>query len=152
MITAQMVGSVFGNYLDDKYLGGSYGKITERIDRAKFYYALGKAIGEVIFDDGKELAEEIAEEIRELVPVDTGELRDSVRVVKGENGYEIHVGGTPETMKPMTAGGPETFDLALAIEYGTTKRTANPFFWPVIRIHEDRIEKILGKNIEEKFS
>jgi HK97 gp10 family phage protein len=152
MLAAKLVGHVLGNHLDKKYLGGNYARYSEMLDRGRFYYALYKALRTAIRDNGKELADDVAEEIRQEVPVDTGELRDSVRVEEGEETSEIHVGGTPETMKPITAGGPNTFDQALGIEYGTSKRPAKPYFWPVLRRNEKKIEKSLGEEIEEQFS
>lgn len=81
----------------------------------------------------------LVEAIREAAPEDAGNLRDSVRQEPGDNPLSVRViaGGTPATTKTSAAG---TFDEGLMQEYGTSKRPAQPFFYPTIERMRDKIK------------
>lgn len=81
----------------------------------------------------------LVDAIRDAAPEDAGNLRDSVRQEPGDKPLSVRViaGGTPETTKTSAAG---TFDEGLIAEYGTSKRAAQPFFYPTIERMRDKIK------------
>lgn len=177
MIVAKIVGSIIAEQADRRYFGGSLGQATHTVKQAVFLYKLARALTIVKHREGRALADEVADAVRGAVPVRSGALRDSVRVIENKNGtFTVRVGGTPETMKPYGGRRGQTnrevreqigavtvtdqgggsysvvFDEALAVEYGTTRMAAQPFFWPAVRPFEKRIEKSLAGAIEKEFS
>lgn len=91
----------------------------------------------------REEAERLAQSIRSSIHGSrTGQLRESIRVVKGPHGIESSpvwfvVGGGELTTR-VTNGVP--YDYALAIEFGTEKYTAQPFFYPTFRRERNAIQ------------
>lgn len=151
MIVAKVVGSILTKQIDHRFFGGTLERATETFETALFLYKLGRALSVIKKREGRALADEVADAVRDAVPVKSGELRDSVRVIERKDGiFTVIVGGTPETMKPFREGA-VTFDLALGVEYGTSKQSAQPFFWPTVRPFQKRIEKSLAGKIEQEF-
>lgn len=148
MFLLKVTGSIIGEKADKRFFGGSFGRNKEKIERGYFYIKLARAVLKVKKENAEEIADEIVEAVRAEVPVREGNLRDSVRFVGNERGGRIVAGGTPETMKKFNDGG-ATFDQALGVEYGTTKMPAHPFFWSVLRRYEKKLEKSLGRKLEE---
>jgi len=69
----------------------------------------------------------------------THELQASIRVEEGRHPLR----------KLVKAGGPRTtkdgYDYSLAIEFGTQKAPAEPFFWPTYRARKKKIRSELDK-------
>lgn len=147
MIAAKIVGTVLGDAFEKRFFGSK--EAAETFHRTLFKLRLARALLSTKKTNGKKEAERIAEDVRVEVPVDTGQLRDSIRVVESKRGAKVIAGGTPETMKPFPKGG-GVFDQALGIEYGTSKRPAQPYYWPVMRKNEKHIERSLAKAIEDE--
>ena len=76
-------------------------------------------------------AEQVAERIRAAAPERSGDLAASVRVEREGDQVAIKAGGTPETTgRGKTGSQDAVFDYAVAVEYGTGKMAAEPFFYP----------------------
>lgn len=89
-------------------------------------------------------AEAIAQDMRDRVPVDRGNLRNSIRTEPARGGGTlIRAGGTPATMKD---GG---FDEAVAVEYGTTRSSAEPFFHNTLDDHRRGVERDVGEAADD---
>lgn len=85
------------------------------------------------------------------VAVDRGALRDSIRKERvSKKTIVIRAGGTPETMHPY--GGGSIFDEAVAVEFGTTKMPARPYFYPVVDRAREKIERDLGTEVDSAMS
>lgn len=148
---AKMIGKVVSKEIDKRYFGGHLGEVTHLYSQVMFYYSIYRALTITKRRSGKAMAEQFADALREAIPVRTGRLRDSVRVVEGKNGnYTVKVGGTPETMIRFSNNN-AVFDLALGIEYGTTKRAAHPYFRPTQAKFKKQIEQNLIKQIQQDF-
>lgn len=119
---------------------------------------LKRELAEVI----KEEADQLAAEIKSEAPFVTGKLRDSVVVKRGRNTLDLVVtagGDTTTTNIQRTAtyerevktgsgdtqgiarGGSSgvTYDYALAVEFGTSRQAAQPFFYSVYRRRREGI-------------
>jgi len=109
---------------------------------ARAYRTAGK-VARAAADKG---TDRMVKEMQAGVAVDRGSLRDSIRKerVSGKT-IMVRAGGTPETMH---ARGSYTFDEALAVEYGTTKMPAQPFFWPVVDRAREKIERDVGVEVD----
>lgn len=70
----------------------------------------------------------IAEDMRESVPVHEGTLRDTIEVHVISPLHLLITAGGEATTKTSPSGW--EYDYALAVEYGTSKMDAQPFFWP----------------------
>ena len=79
----------------------------------------------------------IAAEIRRVAPVgddkNQGALKNSVRVVEGKSTAKLAYVVRIEAGDARTTG-PHGFDYACAVEFGTRKMPAHPFFWPIWRL------------------
>jgi HK97 gp10 family phage protein len=97
----------------------------------------------------KEQADGLAEAIKAAAPVKTGRLRDSVKVRRGRNTLELIVtaGGETTTTSERGAGG--QYDYSLAVEFGTSKLSAQPFFWTTYRAHRDEIARAINDAVEQ---
>jgi HK97 gp10 family phage protein len=73
-------------------------------------------------------ADELVAMQKRLVPVDDGDLRDSIEKTEGRHELAITV----------QAGGPEAIH-ARWVEFGTSKTSAKPFFYPSYRAIRRRI-------------
>jgi HK97 gp10 family phage protein len=97
----------------------------------------------------KAQADDLAAAIKAEAPVKTGRLRDSVAVRRGRNTLELIVtaGGDSTTVSERGAGG--AYDYSLAIEYGTSRQPAQPFFWRVYRQKRPEIERAISDAVEQ---
>jgi HK97 gp10 family phage protein len=94
----------------------------------------------------KEQADELAAAIKAEAPVVSGTLRDSVKVRRRRNELELEVvAGGQSTSKEIRKGAGVDYDYALAVEYGTTARPAEPFFYNTARERMPEIQE----NIEQ---
>jgi HK97 gp10 family phage protein len=97
----------------------------------------------------KEQADELAAAIKAEAPVVSGTLRDSVKVRRRRNELELEVvAGGEATSKEIRAGAGVDYDYALAVEYGTTTRPAEPFFYNTAR----KLMPEIQENIEQAVS
>ena len=87
-------------------------------------------------------ADKLAEAIKAAAPVDSGALRESVvvRRERGELSLVVSAGGDA-TMTEVRKGSGEDYDYSLALEYGTSKDHAQPFFYSTARAMEDEIKR-----------
>lgn len=88
-------------------------------------------------------AEMLASAMRKTVPTgDDGahELRDSIRVEDGEHSLKFFVkAGGALTTHPVEKGKSRFYDRANAVEFGTEKMRATPFFWPTYRLLKRKV-------------
>lgn len=108
----------------------------------------------------------VVTEAKRFAPIDPdsdtpGALKDSVRLEERPNGSKfavrILVGG-PKTKKPVKkgkAGYEYEYDYARAVEFGTVKTKAHPFFFPIYRARKKDIraavKKAIRKAVRENF-
>ncbi|MFC0243675.1 HK97-gp10 family putative phage morphogenesis protein [Rhodopseudomonas telluris] len=98
----------------------------------------------------KEEADGLAAAIKERAPRKSGALAGTVKVRRKRNELDLEVAaGGDGTVKEVRSGSGEDYDYALAIEFGTSKMQAQPFFYntarelmPAIR---ERIEQRVGE-------
>jgi HK97 gp10 family phage protein len=97
----------------------------------------------------KEQADGLAEAIKSAAPVKTGRLRDSVKVRRGRNTLELVVtaGGDDTTVSERGEGG--QYDYSLAVEFGTSRQPAQPFFWRIYRERRSDIEQAINDAVEQ---
>jgi HK97 gp10 family phage protein len=99
-------------------------------------------------------AREIAQAIRRAAPRGTGKLQQSVRLetVEAKSRVLIKAGGAATTR--MEGGKP--YDYSLGTEWGTAKTPAQPFFYPMWRLHRGparrRIKKAMKDAVETAFA
>lgn len=84
-----------------------------------------------------------------LAERETGALQASIRMSPWERtGYVVEAGG--ETTTKTTAAG--TYDYSHAVEWGTQKMRARPFFWPAYRLmrrtFKGRITRAIRKSVK----
>ena len=93
----------------------------------------------------------LADKIRAAAPQDEGDLVESVRVEPGEEepGIVIAAGGEATTTTSSKSGRP--YDHSLAVEFGTQKMTARPFFYPTIRAHARDLRRNVGREIQDEL-
>lgn len=76
----------------------------------------------------------------------TGTLDRSIRAEEGRDELSVFI----------RAGGELTtkdgYDYAIGKEFGTTKQPAEPFFWPVYRIHKKQFFKVVNDLVTKHFS
>lgn len=120
-------------------------------------------------------AEGLADAIKSAAPRRTGALAESVRVRRKKNDLQLEVtaGGDSTTSKasrgtdytrevevgsgdtagisktPLGSGEGVTYDYARAIEFGTVKMAAQPFFYSTYRAREPQIRENIDKAVEE---
>jgi HK97 gp10 family phage protein len=86
-------------------------------------------------------AAQLAEQMKQVVAVEQGTLRDSIRVETSSR----------DPMRALVrAGGPTTrspsgYQYEHAIEFGTSRQAAQPFFWPTYRANKMRIRRAIRK-------
>lgn len=91
----------------------------------------------------------IAGEIKSLAPVgedsdSPGALKSSVRVVEGKSTAK------KAFVVKIVAGGPATeksaYQYPRAVEFGTQKSPAHPFFWPIFRLRRKGARQAIRKS------
>lgn len=98
----------------------------------------------------KAQADELAGAIKAEAPVATGKLRDSVKVRRRRNELELEViAGGEATSVEIRKGSGEDYDYALAIEYGTTGRPAEPFFYNTARERMPEIREAIEQAVAD---
>ncbi|MDB5630431.1 MAG: phage protein gp10 family [Tardiphaga sp.] len=95
-------------------------------------------------------ADKLADAIRTAAPVATGKLRDSVKVRRRKNDLDLVVSaGGEDTTTDIRAGSGKPYDYALAVEFGTRKRPAQPFFYNTARVMQDEITENIQAAVAE---
>jgi HK97 gp10 family phage protein len=98
----------------------------------------------------KEEADGLADAIKAEAPVLSGALRDSVKVRRKRNDLELEVtAGGDTTTKEIRTGSGEPYDYALAVEYGTAGRPAEPFFFNTARQRMPEIQENIQQAVED---
>lgn len=91
-------------------------------------------------------ARALGQAMQAAAPVEEGDLRASVRVEGGRRGdrWFVKAGGA-KTTKPVrkSAKGAPRYDYALAVELGTAKMKARPFFYPTYRARRSAIRRAI---------
>jgi HK97 gp10 family phage protein len=102
----------------------------------------------------------VAAEIKSLAPVSNddhpGELRDSIRVERGsptaKKSLVVKIkGGGKLTRRGVVegkAGVGYDYDYARAVEFGTEKMPAHPFFFPIWRARRKEVRAAIRKKIQ----
>lgn len=123
-------------------------KITGRERALRRMRALGPEVRKAVRAQLEKEANDLAELIRRRVPKRTGALRDSIKVAPGDKplSLKIKAGGPTTTKKvrkgvkdvdfakaKVTGGSRGEYDYARAVEFGTSEKQAQPFFWPSYR-------------------
>ena len=87
-------------------------------------------------------ARQLGRAIQSAAPKDEGKLKESVRIEPGKFGDRFYVkAGGPLTTRPVREGISATYDYALAVEHGTQKMKAEPFFYPTYRLLRKEIRR-----------
>lgn len=122
--------------------------------------AVQKYLGDLPFKLRRELAtvikgeaDGLADAIKAEVPVLTGALRESVKVRRrrGELDLEVTAGGDATT-REIRKGSGEEYDYALAVEYGTVSRPAEPFFYNTARERMPDIQETIEQAVADVLS
>lgn len=86
----------------------------------------------------------------EQSPDETGELEASCVAVPGNSPLEYIVqAGGDLTTKEVREGSGEPFDYATAMEWGTSRQPARPFFWPTYRKNREEIASAINEAVSE---
>lgn len=122
--------------------------------------ALQRYLGDLPFKARRRLAaairqeaDRLADAIKQKAPRRTGALAESVKVRRrrGELDLEVVAGGATTT-REIRKGSGEPYDYALAVEYGTQERPAEPFFFPTYRAMRDDIQAKIEQAVKEAFN
>lgn len=98
----------------------------------------------------KEQADKLADAMRAAAPVKTGKLRDSITVRRTRNALKFYVtAGGNATTTEIRAGAGVAFDYSRAVEFGTSERSAHPFFYTTARAMEAEIQQALQDAVGE---
>jgi HK97 gp10 family phage protein len=102
----------------------------------------------------KDIADELADDIRAAAPEgETGKLKESIRVRRGRNTLELFVeAGGNLTTKEVRGGSGVPYDYALAQEFGTQKRPAQPFFYSTYRARRADIRQEIDDAVSDVIS
>lgn len=117
-----------------KDLAKSLAKLQRRLDRVPLEVRAAGATEALL------QAQRLGQEIASKAPTDEGALRASVRVERGKRGDRFYVkAGGAKTTRPVREGQSATYDYANAVEFGTRKKPARPFFYPTYRANRKYI-------------
>lgn len=98
----------------------------------------------------KAQADRLAGAIKAAAPVRTGRLRDSIKVRRTRNDLKFYVtGGGFDTSLDVRKGSGVEYDYARALEFGTSKMPAQPFFYPTARALADDIRSEIEQAVAE---
>lgn len=119
-----------------------------------------KYLGELSFKLKRELvtvirreADGLADAIKAEAPRLTGALAESVQVRRTRNDLSLEVtAGGDATTKEVRKGSGEDYDYALAVEYGTADRPAEPFFYSTYRRMQPQIEQNIQAAVQKVVS
>jgi HK97 gp10 family phage protein len=108
-------------------------------------------LSDVIREQAEMLSAAQKDALRSLEDTEpTHALEESCTVVPGENELEFIVeAGGPLTTKEVREGSGVSYDYAEAFEYGTSRQTARPFFWPTYEALKDTIEQNIQEAVDE---
>lgn len=125
--------------------------IYEHVGLAVQFARAYRTAGKVARAAADKATDRMVKDMKAGVAVDRGALRESIRKERlNKKTIVIRAGGTPETMHPY--GGGQTFDEAVAVEFGTTKMPAQPFFYPVVDRARENIERDMGSEVDDAMS
>lgn len=113
--------------------------------------AIPKAVREGVRLPLIEAAELVAEAMRDLAPVDQGDLRASVAVtgpLESTPPYSQPGGSSvmPENTAAVTVGN-SAVRYPHLLEYGTSRMSAQPFFWSGFRLTRGKAAQIIKRGI-----
>jgi HK97 gp10 family phage protein len=120
------------------------GDITDFKRRARASIEAGRKAG---YEAVRKEAREIALAMRRAAPRGSGALQESVRLetVEAKARVLIKAGGPTTTRQ---AGG-KPYDYALGTEWGTVKTPAQPFFYPMWRLHRATAKRRIAKAVKD---
>lgn len=123
----------------------------QRLDRR--LKAIPKRVKEATVPALEKSGEELAGTMRRLAPVDEGDLRDSITVTGPGQSTPPYSQPGSETVVPenavMITVGNKNVRYPHLVEYGTTKATAQPFFWPAFRLLQKRLQNRIKRSISK---
>lgn len=81
---------------------------------------------------------------------ETGDLEASCTVVEGETDLEVLVqAGGDLTTKEVREGSGVSYDYAEAFEFGTSRQSARPFFYPTYHAMRDDMQQAINDAVNE---
>lgn len=93
-------------------------------------------------------ARALGQAMQRVAPKDGGKLAQSVRIEGSRFGDRFYVkAGGQLTTRPVREGVSATYDYALAVELGTQKMKAEPFFYPTYRANRKQMRRSIEKVI-----
>jgi HK97 gp10 family phage protein len=118
--------------------------------------AIPLAVREAVVVSLQKSGDELVAAQKALAPVRTGALRDSIRAeLRTEELKVIVTAGGPTTTKAARAG-QGSYDYSHAIEFGTSKEHAEPFFYPAYRLLKKRLrsrtKRAINKVIKDQWT
>lgn len=103
-----------------------------------------------IADAIDEVADKVRDDAKVMCPVDTGSLQRSIRKLviskPGKNRWEIGVRAGGYITNPKSK---RIVDYAVYVEYGTSRRTAQPFLRPALLKNTFAIQAAVGDAIND---
>lgn len=98
----------------------------------------------------KDEADKLAFAIKAKAPVKSGALRDSVIVRRKKSDVDLEVtAGGDSTVRQIRSGSGVSYDYANAVEFGTTKMNAEPFFYATYRAMAPEIRETIEQAIQD---
>lgn len=116
----------------------------------KWVRDLVEASVEAAWDQVRAEARRIAGSMSFRAGFKSGKLRQSIRIEEDAANLRVIIrAGGPLTTKPVRKGVKQTYDYALAQEFGTHKEHAAPFFYPTWRTGRARARGTINKAIKQ---
>jgi HK97 gp10 family phage protein len=101
----------------------------------------------------KDIANGLADDIREAAPEKTGALKQSIKVRRGRGTLELYVeAGGDLTTKEVRGGSGQSYDYALADEFGTLHQPADPFFFSTYNARKEDVQKQISDLVDDVVS
>lgn len=101
----------------------------------------------------KTQADRLAAAIKDAAPVDSGATRDSIKVRRTRDSLKLHVvAGGDTTTRELRVGSGVPYDYVRALEFGTTKMAAHPFFYNTARKLEPEINRAIKDAVAKQIA
>lgn len=112
--------------------------------------AIPKAVREATFRQMQANGEELANAMKSAAEKRSGALAATIRVETKQTDIRDQVfvrAGGPRTTK--SSPGSKPYDYARALEFGRQGQSAEPFFWPVVRLMRRSLRRKLSKAMRQ---
>lgn len=100
-------------------------------------------------------AEAMADEMKQGAPFETGALHSSIRTEDASSDtwirWSVRAGGklTTKAVRNSEKGNAPMYDYAWGVEFGTSRSSAQPFFYPVYRRRKRRFRARLMRELRK---